>query len=127
MEAIAAALLKDRRRNVALIGTLTTMEHGFFQRYFHRQGIDTIVPKQDECRELDRIVWEELSHGQVLDESRARVRAMVAALIDGGAEAVVLACTELSMLIRSEDSAKPLYDTMALHADAILEYALAPS
>jgi len=124
MEAVASALLKDGRRDVALFGTRATMECGFFQRYFHGQGIETRVPEANIRVELDRIVWEELSHGIVRPESRALARSAIAKLCDDGAGAILLGCTELSMLIQSEDSKAPLYDSMQVHADAILAFAL---
>ncbi|MCZ7591089.1 MAG: amino acid racemase [Kiritimatiellae bacterium] len=124
MEATADALKKDQLKNVLLLGTRATMESGFFQHYFEGVGITSTMPNEKDRQELDRIVWEELSHGNVLESSRSFARTMIATLIEGGAEAVVLACTELEMLIQQEDSSKPLYDTMRIHADAILEYAI---
>lgn len=124
MEATAAALKKDGLKKVALLGTRATMESGFFQHFFEGQGIQSTIPEADERKELDRIVWEELAHGTVRDESRIFARDVIARQVGQGAEAVVLACTELEMLIQQEDSSKPLYDTMGIHADAILEYAI---
>lgn len=124
MEATAAALKKDGLASVALLGTRATMESGFFQHYFEAEGIKSTIPDAKERQELDRIVWEELAHGNVLDESRIFARDVIAKLAGQGAEAVVLACTELEMLIQQEDSSKPIHDTMGIHADAILEYAI---
>lgn len=123
MEATSVALLADGRSRVALLGTRPTMEFGFFQKHFKSQGIETLTPDESERRELDRIVWEELCHGEVRPESRDAARGMIAKLTDQGVEAVVLACTELDLLIQSEDSSKPLYDTTRIHAEAILDYA----
>lgn len=123
MEATANALKRDGASHVALLGTRATMESGFFQRYFRAAGIEALVPSEMQRKELDRIVWDELSHGTVRETSRAAARSMIAGLIEQGAEAVVLGCTELEMLIKAGDSSKPLYDTMSIHADAILEAA----
>ena len=123
MDATASALSRDGRRKVALLGTRATMEFGFFQKHFTAHGIETCVPDAAERRELDRIVWEELSHGVVRPESTAAARKMMAELEAQGAEAVILGCTELGLLISEDDTPLPLYDTLKLHADAILAHA----
>jgi aspartate racemase len=124
MDATTEALVRDGRRKVALLGTRPTMEFGFFQKYFAAHQIETLVPDARERQELDRIVWEELSHGTARPESRAAAISMIADLARQGAEAVILGCTELCLLIQPDDSARPLYDTTRIHAEAILEYAL---
>jgi aspartate racemase len=126
MDATAAALVTDSRKRVGLLGTRPTMEYGFFQKHFQSQGIDTLVPSELDRRALDCIIWEELSHGIVKPESRAVAQSMLNNLADDGADAVVLGCTELCSLIKSEDSLRPLYDTTEIHAKAILSFALDP-
>lgn len=124
MEATAEALRKDERRNVALLGTKATMEFGFFQRHFAALGIQTAVPQPAQRVELDRIIWEELSHGTILPASREAAKAILHELEFRGVEAVILGCTELSLLIQPEDTPLPLYDTTRIHAMAILQVAL---
>lgn len=124
MDATSAALARDGRRQVALLGTRPTMEFGFFQAHFAARQIDTLVPDADDRQALDRIVWDELSHGTVRAESRAAVQSIIADLATRGAQAVVLACTELCLLIGPEDCCRPLYDTTRIHAEAILDHAL---
>ncbi len=124
MDATTAALERDGRRTVALLGTKATMEFGFFQKYFSAIGIETRVPGASQRQELDRIIWEELSHGRVEPAARAAARAMLTDLEHQGVEAVILGCTELSLLIQAADTPLPLYDTTRLHAEAILEFAM---
>ncbi|MCW5558873.1 MAG: aspartate/glutamate racemase family protein, partial [Verrucomicrobiae bacterium] len=83
------------------------------------------VPEAAQRRELDRIIWEELSHGVVKPASRDAAQSMIADLEKQGAQAVILGCTELSLLIQPEDTPLPLYDTLRLHAEAILDFACA--
>lgn len=123
MDATARGLRRDRRKKVALLGTKATMEFGFFQKQFSLSGIESLVPDIGQRQELDRIIWEELSHGVVPPESRMAAKTMMENLARQGAEAVVLGCTELGLLIKSEDTPLPIYDTLELHADAILEFA----
>lgn len=124
MDATSAVLLRDGRRKVGLLGTQATMEFGFFQKYFTSHNIETLTPDASQRRELDRIIWEELSHGVIRPESRAAVQEMIDDLIKRDVEAVILGCTELCLLIKPEDSPRPLYDTTRIHAEAILEFAL---
>lgn len=124
MDATAAALKADGRRKVALLGTKATMEFGFFQKHFAAIGIETRVPEAPQRQELDRIIWQELSHGRVEPSSRDAARTMLAELERHGVEAAILGCTELSLLIEATDTALPLCDTTRIHAEAILEFAL---
>jgi len=124
MEATSAALVSDNRKRVGLLGTRPTMEYGFFQKHFQSQGIETIVPNEAHRQELDRIIWEELSHGKIRPDSRNVAQSMLNNLADSGAEAVILGCTELCLLIKPEHSPRPLYDTTDLHAMAVLRFAL---
>lgn len=124
MDAASGVLTRHNRRKVALLGTRATMEFGFFQKHFNSRGIETLVPGQAQRLELDRIIWKELSHGVIEPRSRAAAKEMIADLVKQDVEAVILGCTELCLLIKPEDSERPLYDTTRIHADAILEYAL---
>jgi aspartate racemase len=100
------------------------MEYGFFQKHFQSRGIETVVPNEAHRHELDGIIWEELSHGMIKPDSRTVARSMLNNLANDGAEAMILGCTELCLLIKPEDSPRPLYDTTELHAKAILRFAL---
>jgi len=124
MDATSAALRREHRHKIALLGTRATMEYGFFQKHFQSQHIETLVPNEPERQKLDRIIWKELSHGLVKPESRIAAIAMIRNLASQGVEAVVLGCTELCLLIKPEDTHLPLYDTTRIHAEAILKYAL---
>lgn len=125
MDATSAALVREGRTRVALLGTRPTMEFGFYQRHFAAHQIETLVPAESQRIALDRIIWQELAHGTVCSESRAATLVMIDSLRQQGADAVVLGCTELGLLIRPEDSPLPLYDTSQIHAAAILQFALA--
>lgn len=124
MDATAAVIQRDHRRRVALLGTKATMEYGFFQFHFGALGIETCVPGASERTQLDRIIWEELSHGIVSPAAGEAACTMLAGLQAQGAEAVILGCTELGLLIAPDDTPLPLYDTLRIHAEAILDFAL---
>jgi len=110
---------------VGLLGTAFTMEHGFYKgRLADRHGLDVIVPGQEDRATVHRIIYEELVAGKVLPASRDAYRAIIARLVEDGAQAVILGCTEIMLLVRPEDSPVPIFDTTALHAAAAMEWAL---
>jgi aspartate racemase len=120
-ERIAAAGL----RRVGLLGTAFTMEQDFYKgRLHHRFGLDVLVPGETDRAVVHRVIYEELVQGVVRAESRAAYRDVIARLVAEGADAVILGCTEIMLLVRPEDSSVPLFDTTAIHADAAVERAL---
>jgi len=113
-------------RRVGLLGTAFTMEQGFMKdRLAQRHGLEVLVPGADDRAEVHRIIYDELCVGIVDGASRERYRRVIGALQARGAEAVVLGCTEISLLVKDEDSALPLLDSTALHAAAAVDFALA--
>lgn len=114
-EAIRAAGLS----RVGLLGTRFTMEQDFYrERLRGRHGIDVLVPGEADREIVHRVIYDELCVGRVLDTSRAEYRRILGSLAAEGAEAVILGCTEITMLVGSADSPVPLFDTTSLHARA---------
>lgn len=113
-------------RRVALLGTAFTMEHDFYKgRLAERHGLEVIVPDAADRAVVHRVIYDELVAGRVVPASRDAFRAIIARLVAAGAEAVILGCTEIMLLIDAEDSAVPIFDTTALHAAAAIDLALA--
>jgi aspartate racemase len=111
---------------VGLLGTAFTMERDFYKgRLSDAHGLDVIVPGDADRAIVHRIIYEELVAGKVIEESRAAYREIIARLIERGAEAIILGCTEIMLLVRPEDSAVPMFDTTRLHAEAAVAGALA--
>lgn len=111
---------------IGLLGTAFTMEHEFYRgRLTAQHGLNVIVPSAEDRGTVHRIIYEELVTGKVLPESRDAYRAIIARMVDDGAEAVILGCTEIMLLVKPEDSSVPIFDTTALHAAAAIEMALA--
>lgn len=122
----AAAVKRDGKRTVALLGTRFTMEQDFYkQRLADQHGIDVIVPDPGERELIHAVIYGELVVGKILPASRAKVAAIIRRLEGHGAEGVVLGCTELPLLISQQDCDSPVYDTMRLHAAAAVDRALA--
>ncbi|HHY51384.1 MAG TPA: aspartate/glutamate racemase family protein [Alphaproteobacteria bacterium] len=123
-EPTAAALLADGMTRVGLLGTRFTMEKPFYINVLERRGLSVLVPDVG-VTNLDGIIYEELCHGIVRDASRREYVDAIQRLKARGAEAVILGCTEIGMLIDDSTSPLPTYDTTALHAAALVEKALA--
>lgn len=110
---------------VGLLGTAFTMEQDFYKgRLATRYGLDVLVPEADDRAEVHRVIYEELVQGRALPASREAYRSVIARLVARGAQAVILGCTEIMLLVRPEDSAVPLFDTTTLHAEAAVDWAL---
>ncbi|WP_255330980.1 aspartate/glutamate racemase family protein [Paracoccus albicereus] len=111
---------------VGLLGTVFTMEQDFYKgRLAQRHGLEVITPGAADRETVHRIIYEELVAGLVLTASREAYRAVIARLVEDGAEAIILGCTEIMLLVQPEDSAVPLFDTTALHANAAISMAIA--
>jgi aspartate racemase len=112
---------------VGLLGTAFTMEQEFYKGRLERVfGLDVLVPAADHRRVVHEIIYKELVAGEVRLESRIAYREIIARLVAAGAEAVILGCTEIMLLVSAEDSAVPLFDTTTIHAIAAVDHALAP-
>ena len=112
---------------VGLLGTRFTMEQEFYRGRLEREhGLRVIVPKVDDRAIVHRIIYEELCLGANNDDSRAEYRRIMARLVEQGAEAIILGCTEIGLLVGQGDATVPLFDTTRLHAEAAAELALAP-
>lgn len=120
-QAIRAAGLQ----RVALLGTRFTMEQDFYRARLERQhGLQVIVPEQSERDVVHRIIYEELCLGQIKPESKTAYLNIIRQLQTRGAQAVILGCTEISLLVQQTDLDLPLFDTTALHAMAAADAAL---
>ncbi|MBB2201982.1 aspartate/glutamate racemase family protein [Gluconacetobacter tumulisoli] len=124
----AKRIRADGLRRVALLGTAFTMEQDFYKgRLSGRHGLDVLVPDEEDRQTIHRVIYQELVQGRVLPDSRQACREIIGRLVRCGAEAVILGCTELMLLIGPEDSPVPLYDTTALHAEAAVTMSLGAS
>ena len=113
-------------QTVGLLGTRFTMEQSFYREKLEQQGLDVIIPTATERDVVHNVIYEELCLGQVLPASKLAYQKIMESLVQRGAQAIILGCTEISMLIQPSDSSIPLYDTTAIHALAAADQALAP-
>jgi aspartate racemase len=112
-------------KRIGLLGTAFTMEQDFYKgRLAERFGLDVLVPDDADRAIVHRVIYDELVAGQVVPASRALYRDIIARLVEQGAEAIILGCTEIMLLVDESDSAVPLFDTTRLHAEAAVDRAL---
>jgi aspartate racemase len=110
---------------VGLLGTRFTMEQDFYRdRLSGRHGLRVLVPDEDDRAIVHRVIYDELCMGEVSTVSREAYRAIMARLVARGAQAIILGCTEISLLVGPGDASVPLFDTTAIHARAAAEAAL---
>jgi aspartate racemase len=120
--------IADRARDrgwsrLGVLGTTWVMEEDFYVGRLARRGLGVLVPGESERAEVDRVIFDELTLGRVEESSRAAYAEIIAGLDRAGAEAVVLACTEIGLLVGPDDSPLPLIDSMRTHAEAAVDAA----
>ena len=112
-------------KKTGLLGTRFTMEEDFYRgRLEKKHGLEVIVPEKADRETVHRVIYHELVDGRLKDESRRKFAAAIERLAQAGAEAVILGCTEIGLLVKEKDSALPIFDTTRIHAEAAVEWAL---
>ncbi len=124
-DVIAEAARAQNLPVVGFVGTSFAMQRGFFRDRIASHGLEVVVPDPRHHDEIDRVIYQELVHGKLLDTSRRRIVGMVEELWDAGAGGVILGCTELELLVKQADCDIPVLGCTALHVAAALDRALA--
>lgn len=124
-DATAEAIKAAGYSKVGLLGTRFTMEQAFYKhRLSEVHGLTVHVPSQNERDDVHRIIYEELCLGRLKPESRSVYLRIIDNLVRQGAEAIILGCTEIALLVGPSDTHVPLFDTAAIHARKAAEFAL---
>ena len=118
----ARAVVEASVSTVGLLGTRFTMQESFYSERLEAHGLRVVVPTAQQQSLVNRIIYEELVAGVVLDSSREAYLEIIDSL---GVEGVILGCTEIELLVGQSDTAIPLFPTTMLHATAAVEAALA--
>ena len=123
-DATAAAIKAQNLSKVGLLGTRYTMEQDFYSSRIESHGIEVVVPGTTQREEINRIIFEELVAGELLQSSKAYFQQAIRDLVAEGAEGIILGCTEIGLLIKPEDADVPLFDTAQIHAVQAVDRAL---
>lgn len=121
----AQAISDAGLKTVGLLGTRFTMEQSFYRERLQQHGLKVLVPDEADRELVHQVIYQELCLGKVLVESRLQYQQVMQQLVAQGAEAIILGCTEIGLLLGPQDAAVPLFDTTALHAKAAAAKALA--
>ncbi|MHB1952094.1 MAG: aspartate/glutamate racemase family protein [Acidiferrobacteraceae bacterium] len=126
-DATGSAIRQAGHSTVGLLGTRFTMEQPFYRdRLSERHALNVIVPDPGDRAAVHDIIYKELCQGVVNPASREECRRIMNTLASNGAQAIILGCTELSLLVDAHESVVPLFDTTAIHARAAAEESLGP-
>jgi len=123
-DATARRIVAAGHRRIGLLGTRFTMEQDFYKGRLADNGLDVLVPGDEDMELVHRVIYDELCHGRVEDRSRREFLRIIGDLAERGAEAVIEGCTEIVMLVRQADTDVPLFDTTAIHVEAAVAEAL---
>ncbi len=122
----ADELIKCGIKKVALLGTKYTMEQDFYKSRLITRGIEVIIPDRNEIERVNNIIYNELCLGIVSTLSKQAFLSVLDRLQMSGAQAAILGCTEIGLLIKQEDTDFPLFDTTVIHAQKAAWYAIQP-
>ncbi|MFD1147144.1 aspartate/glutamate racemase family protein [Saccharothrix hoggarensis] len=111
-------------RTVGLLGTRFTMEQDFYRDRMREHGVEPVVPDEPDRTLVHDVIYQELTRNRVEPASRAAYRDVMARLVDRGAEAIILGCTEITLLVDQSDSTVPLIDSTRVHVETGVDLAL---
>ena len=124
-DATAAAVKAAGLGTVGLLGTRYTMELDFYRgRLTEQHGLNVLVPDEPGRTTVHDVIYAELAHGTIREESRRAYVSVIEELVRRGAQGVILGCTEIPLLVKPADSPIPTFDTTAIHAAAAVDFAL---
>jgi aspartate racemase len=115
-EATAGELRRNNISSAALLGTKYTMQQDFYKGKLAKAGIEVLIPGERDIELVNRVIYDELCLGVISDTSRLELLRIIADLESKGAQAAILGCTEIGLLIRPEDTPLPVFDTTLIHA-----------
>ena len=125
VDVTAKAIQQKGLTTVGLLGTNITMQEPFYKKRLKEKfGLNVVIPDKQERDMINDIIFKELSAGQLRASSKKTYLTVISHLIDNHAEGIILGCTEIPLLIKQDDVDVPVFDTVALHAEAAVNYAL---
>lgn len=123
-EAVRDAVQYQGLKRVALMGTLFTMELDFYPSILGQGGIDVLLPNFEDRQMIDRSIFDELGRNIFRPETKVVYQEAIQRLVDAGAEGIIMACTEIPLLLSPDEVPVPSFDTVAIHSHAAADYIL---
>ncbi|MBI5216536.1 MAG: aspartate/glutamate racemase family protein [Ignavibacteriae bacterium] len=123
-DATAKNIKQQNISTVGLLGTTYTMEQEFYTSKLKANNLRVIIPDAQEREIIHRVIFDELVHGIIKEESKNRYQSIMKNLATRGAEGIILGCTEIGLLVKQEDATVPLFDTTLIHAQEAVRYSL---
>lgn len=123
-DAVGVKMKADAVPSAALLGTANVMAENWYRQRLVKHGVSLLPAEMDDVKELDRIIYDELMHGVVKRDSERTLKTLITEIDQEGIKAVVLGCTELSMVIDIKANVLPIYDSAEIHADAGVDWIL---
>ncbi len=123
-DTVGKRMKADGVKSAALIGTRNVMTESWYRQRLVKHGVTLLPWETEDVEELDRIIYEELMAGQAVRNSERTLKTMLTEIDKDGADAVVLGCTELGMIVDTKANILPIYDSAEIHADAGVEWIL---
>lgn len=123
-DSTAKQIQKSKISTVGLLGTKYTMEQDFYKTRIETNGINVLIPSEEDRKVINKVIYEELCLGEIQQSSRDYYKKVIKGLVDDGAEGIILGCTEIGLLVKPEDSEVPLFDTAVIHAIESVNVAL---
>ena len=115
-EMTAIELKKSKINKVGLLGTKYTMQQDFYKKVLVQNGIEVIVPDENEIEFVNDVIYNELCVGIVSEQSRKEYLKIISKLSQKGAQGIILGCTEIGLLVKQSDTDIPVFDTTLIHA-----------
>lgn len=123
-EVTADRIVEQGIKKVGLLGTAATMTLAFYKERLNKRGIEVVIPSEADIEIVDKVIFDELCHGQIKPESKREYLRIIDELQKQGAKGVILGCTEIDLLIQQEDVSIPVFDTTEIHVDEVVDWAL---
>ena len=123
-ECVGERMGADKVVCAALLGTSNVMTESFYRRRLVAHGVDLLPPDLNNIEALDRIIYDELVLGKVSRDAQRALKTMITVKEQDGADAIVLACTELELIVDVDANVLPIYDSTRIHAEKAAEWIL---
>lgn len=123
-EYVGRTLKRSGRKKVALIGTRNVMTESFYRKRLVAHGIDLLPPDMNNVEALDRIIYDQLMMGKVSRDAQREMKTIITAKSQEGADAIVLACTELNLVVDIDANVLPVFDSTRIHCEAAADWVL---